>query len=563
MPILELSKRDMEALLGRKLPNTAEELDEIFQYAGGEVESIDADAISVEIKCRNRPDLWCAEGLARELRGALGREAGLAKHRIRKSNRYKIRVSERLRDIRPYIACAVVKNVKLTDHIICQLMQQQEKVDGNYGRARRKTSIGLYDADKIKFPLTYGTTAPDENAFIPLQMERELTPKQILSRHPTGRKYAHLVEGLKEYPIFKDARGKVLSFPPVINSDELGHLDEKTKNVLIEVTGKNYRAVVNVLAMMTLSLADRGGVIWSTRIDSPFQADKDFPIFKHRTWKLGVVEVNARLGLNLTGREILNLLRRARYDGKLVRISGFEFLELQAPFYRTDLMHDVDLIEDVAIMYGYSNFAPQPVKVPTVGALAPLTEFTDKLRKLMLGFGAQEVQTFTLVHHDILTTKTNRGGDGKNRKLVKVENKISENYEYLRDEIWSTLIDLLSKNTNREYPQRVFEAGDVVIPNARAETGSDTKKHLAFALASSEADFTYAKQVLCSLLASVGKECKVKETEHDSFIPGRVGEVFVEGKSVGLVGELHPLVLKNLGVEMPICVFEICLNCLM
>ena len=65
------------------------------------------------------------------------------------------------------------------------------------------------------------------------------------------------------------------------------------------------------------------------------------------------------------------------------------------------------------------------------------------------------------------------------------------------------------------------------------------------------------------MLASVGKECKVKETEHDSFIPGRVGEVFVDGKSVGVVGELHPQVLKNFGVEMPICMFELCLNCLM
>jgi len=553
MPILELSKKDMEKLVGRKLPNTVEELDKIFQYVGGEVESLRGDDVSVEIKCRNRPDLWSAEGLARELRGATGKSKGLVKYRIRTSNRYKIKVSKKLKDIRPYIACAVVKKVKLSDEIIRQLMQQQEKVDGSYGRNRRKTSIGLYDANLITFPLTYGTSAPTATSFIPLQMSEELNLRQILSRHPTGRKYAHLVESLKEYPVFKDAKGKVLSFPPIINSDDLGRLTEKSRNILIEVTGTDYRAVVNVLAMMTLSLADRGGKIWSTCIDSPFQAEKDFPIFKSRTWKLGVAEVNAKLGLNLAGKEILNLLRKARYDGKLTNIGGFEFLELHAPFYRTDLMHDVDLIEDVAIMYGYSNFALQPVKVPTIGALAPLTEFSDKIRKLTLGFGAQEVQTFILTHGDVLMSKTNQG----KRNLVKVENKISENYEYLRPEIWSTLIDFLGKNTNREYPQCIFEVGDVVIPNTRAETCSDTKKHLAFALASSEADFTYAKQVLCSLVASIGKDCKVRETEHASFIPGRVGEVFVGSKSVGLVGELHPAVLNNFGVEMPICVFEI------
>tara|TARA_Y100000310_G_C20662360_1_gene805467 strand:+ start:602 stop:2272 length:1671 start_codon:yes stop_codon:yes gene_type:complete len=553
MPILELSKKDMEKLLARQLPNSVDKLNEIFQYAGGEVESLRGDDISVEIKCRNRPDLWSAEGLARELRGALGSHKGLAMYRIKKTNKYKIRVSDSLEGIRPYIACAVVKGVKLTDQIIRQIMQQQEKVDGNYGRNRRKTSIGLYDADLIKFPLTYTTSVPTETSFIPLQMTEEMNLKQILSRHPTGRKYAHLVEGMKEYPIFKDARGKVLSFPPIINSDDLGHLTASSKNILIEVTGTDYRAVVNVLAIMTLSLADRGGKIHSTHIDSPFQADKDFPIFKHQTWKLGVAEVNAKLGLNLSGNDILNLLRKARYAGRLTNISGFEFLELKAPFYRTDLMHDVDLIEDVAIMYGYSKFALQPVKVPTTGALSPLTEFSDKIRMLMLGVGAQEVQTFTLTDPAIFEKAK------EDKKRIKVENPISQTYSVLRNKIWPTLIDFLSKNTNREYPQKIFEVGEVVVPNSKAETASDTWKHLGFALAG-DADFTYAKQVLCSLLASVGKTCSVKESERESFIPGRVGDIVVGGKKVGLVGELHPQVLKNFGIEMPVCVFELDLD---
>jgi len=553
MPIIDISKKDVEKLLGRSLPNTEDKLNDIFQYVGGEVESLSGDAIQLEIKCRNRPDLWCAEGLTRELRGALDIETGLKKYTIKSNKKYKIKVSKELRNIRQYMACAVVKGVKLSDQIIKQLMQQQEKVDGNYGRNRKKTSIGLYNLDLIKFPLTYELTEPTHNAFIPLQMDSELTPKQILSRHPTGRKYAHLVEHLKKYPIFKDAKGKVLSLPPIINSDDLGKLNENVKNVLIEVTGTNYDAVVNVLAMMTLSLADRGGKIWSTRIDSPFQKDNIFPIFKSRTWKLGVAETNARLGTNFTGKEILKLLEKARYSGKLIDVGGFDFLELKAPFYRTDLMHDVDLIEDVAIMHGYSNFDLQPIRVPTTGALSPLTIFSDKIRRLMIGFGSQEVQTFTLTDPAVFTKAK------EDKKRVEIENPISQTYSILRNKIWPMLIDLLSKNTNREYPQSVFEVGDIVAPNSKAETKSDTWKHLAFAFAG-DADFTYAKQVLCGLLASVGKECKVKESERKSFIPGRVGDIFVGGKKVGLVGELHPTVLKDFGIEMPICVFELDLD---
>jgi phenylalanyl-tRNA synthetase beta chain len=259
------------------------------------------------------------------------------------------------------------------------------------------------------------------------------------------------------------------------------------------------------------------------------------------------------LGTNFSGKDVLKLLEKARYSGKLVDVGGFDFLELKAPFYRTDLMHDVDLIEDVAIMHGYSNFDLQPVKVPTTGALSPLTTFSDKIRRLMIGFGAQEVQTFTLTDPAVFTKAK------EDRKRVEIENPISQTYSVLRNKIWPTLIDLLSKNTNREYPQKIFEVGEIVAPNSKAETKSDTWRHLAFASAG-DADFTYAKQVLCSLLASIGKECKVKESERKSFIPGRVGDIIVKGRKVGLVGELHPAVLSNFGIEMPVCVFELDLD---
>ena len=112
-------------------------------------------------------------------------------------------------------------------------MQQQDKIDGTYGRNRKRTSIGLYDADLLKFPLNYTLTLPHENSFVPLQMKRELTPAQILKNHPKGQEYAHLLKGLSAYPIFKDSQNKILSMPPIINSNDLGQLTEKTKNILM------------------------------------------------------------------------------------------------------------------------------------------------------------------------------------------------------------------------------------------------------------------------------------------------------------------------------------------
>jgi len=551
MPTINISKKDMEKLLGQKLPASADKLDDIFQYVGCEVEMLAGDEIQLEVKSRNRPDLWCAEGIARDLRGALDIQTGLLKPTVNRSA-YEVNVDPDMKNVRPFIACAVLKGVKLSDELIRQIMQQQEKIDGTYGRNRRKTSIGLYDADLINFPLTYTTVTPKGIKFIPLDFEVEMTPEEILESHPKGMNYKHLIEHLKRYPIFKDVRNKVLSFPPIINSNDLGKLTAQSTNILIEVTGTDYAAVKNVLRIITLSLAERGGEIYEVKINYPYRLAERTPNFSPSNWVLPISFTNKWLGLNLSGKEIAALLQKARYGIKKIKRDK---IIVHIPAYRTDVLHIVDLVEDIAIMYGYSNFEPQELDVATSGELTPLTKFADKVRELMLGFGGQEVQTFTLTDPDIFTKRINY-----EQKLIAVENPMSQTYSALRTEIWPMLLDFLSKNTNREYPQSIFEVGDVVIPNPKAETKSDTKKHLAFALASKEANFTYAKQVLTTLLASLGKKCEVKDIEHTSFIPGRVGEVFVNGAAVVIVGEIHPAVLENFGVEMPICLFEVDLN---
>jgi len=551
MPTINVSKKDMEKLLGRKLPSSADKLDDIFQYVGCEVEVLAGDEIQLEVKSRNRPDLWCAEGIARDLRGALDIQTGRVKPVIN-SSKYEVNIDPDMKNVRPFIACAVLKGVKLSGELIRQIMQQQEKIDGTYGRNRKKTSIGLYDVDLIDFPLTYTTVTPNGIKFVPLDFEIEMTPEEILENHPKGMNYKHLVEHLKRYPIFKDVHNKVLSFPPIINSNDLGKLTEKSTNILIEVTGTNYVAVKNVLKIMALSLAERGGTICEVKINYPYRLAERTPNYSPSNWVLPIGFTNKWLGLNLTGKEMAALLQKARYGIKKIKRDK---IIVQVPAYRTDVLHIVDLIEDIAIMYGYSNFEPMRLDVATTGELAPLTKFSNKVRELMLGFGGQEIQTFTLTDPDIFTKKINY-----EQKLVAIENPMSQTYSALRTEIWPMLLNFLSKNTNREYPQKIFEVGDVVAPNPKAETKSDTLKHLAFALASKEANFTYAKQVLCSLLASLGAACEVKEIEHNSFIAGRVGEIFIGGKQVGLVGEIHPSVLENFGIEMPVCVFEVDLN---
>lgn len=542
MPTIEISLRDLEKLAGRRLPRDVDELNDVLQNAKAEVESMLDDEIKINIEDGNRPDLWCAEGVARQIKAA-----GLQEYTSFKSN-FKINVDKRLKNIRPYIACAVVRNVKLSSQVIKQIMQQQDKIDSTYGRNRKRTSIGLYDFNLVNFPLSYTLTKPNENAFVPLTFEKKLTPKQILEQHPKGAEYGKLLEGLKEYPIFMDAKKKVLSMPPVINSDDLGQISEKTKNVLIEVTGTDYKAVNNVLKIIALTLADRGGQIHSVAIDSSYCAKDTTPHLETSKFKLSVKDVNDLLGTTFEAYEIGELLEEARYGAAS---KNKNFVDVEIPCYRTDIMHAVDIIEDVAIAYGYGNFKPQKLELATTGNLSELEKFSDKVRELCLGFGGQEIMTFTMTNKENLFKKMNLPSS----KVIEVENPVSLTYSCLRSWLLPSLLEFLGNNTKKEYPQLVFEAGDVV-------EGAETIRKLAFASSNANASFTDAKQILESFLANLGLKADVKETEHQSFIPGRVGKIFIGKKEIGIIGEIYPKVLNNWGIEMPVVGFEINLNLL-
>src|SRR5208283_1615774 len=100
--------------------------------------------LNIEMKDTSRADLWSAEGLARGLRCYLGLEKGSRRYAVGKPA-VEVNVDAKLFDIRPFIGCAVIKDVHLTDNMIRDIMHLQDKLDKTYGRNRQKTSIGIYN----------------------------------------------------------------------------------------------------------------------------------------------------------------------------------------------------------------------------------------------------------------------------------------------------------------------------------------------------------------------------------------------------------------------------------
>jgi phenylalanyl-tRNA synthetase beta chain len=556
MPTIDINYTDLQLLLKVELNHDMDKLDDILSYVKAEVKGYDEkeDAVTVEFKDTNRPDLWSIEGLSRALRGYLGQEKGIKAYSMGKSD-VEVKVNQEIFSVRPYICCAVVKDIHLSDEIIKGIMHLQEKLDQTNGRNRQKTSIGIYNLDLIKPPILYTAVKPSEASFVPLGFTEKMNLNEVLEKHPKGQEYGHIVKKHQLYPMLYDAEGKVLSFPPIINSNDLGKITEESVNLLVEVTGTYYQTVLNTLNLVTLALIDRGGKAYTTTVHYP--AGKEYtqgtvvtPDFGNRTFKLGVAETNKLLGLKLSVAEIADLLGTAGFNAEKV---SEECLSVLVPCYRVDVMHQVDIIEDVAVAYGYNNIVPLWRELPTTGKAKLDQQLINTARDLMVGLGYQEVLNTTMTNQETLFAKMKM----EPAKSVELANPKVITMNCLRNQLLPGLMEFLSVNQSVEFPQKIFELGKVTLPDALAETRTRDENWLSAATTHPNANFSEIKSALDSFLANFGVEWLIKETSHPCFMEGRVGEILVGGVCVGYVGEINPAVLEAWRLENPAAAFEL------
>jgi phenylalanyl-tRNA synthetase beta chain len=556
MPTIDVDYSELERLLNLKLNGDMAKLDDVLAYVKGEVKAYSEkeNTVSIEMKDTNRPDLWSVEGLSRALRGYLNLEKGI-KDYVAGEPIVEVNVNPQLWNIRPFICCSIIKNIHLTDNTIRGIMHLQDKLDQTYGRNRQKTSIGIYNFDLIVPPIEYTAVKPADVRFVPLGFNEKLNLDEILERHPKGMEYGHIVKKNQLYPMLFDSEGKVLSFPPIINSNDLGKITEESRNLLVEVTGTMHKTVLNTLNLVTLALIDRGGKAYSATVNYPENAvypEKTVrtPNFENKRFVLSVEYTNRLLGLKLTAKEISALLLTAGLG--VEKVSG-DSLTVLVPCYRIDVMHQVDLIEDVAIAYGYNNIESVWSELPTTGEAKPDQRFVDVARELMVGLGYQETLNYTLTNQETLFQKMNVPPT----RTIEVSNPKVVTMTCLRNWLLPSLMEFLSVNQSVEFPQKIFELGKVTALDESAETRTRDEDWLAALTCHPNANFTEIKSALDSFLGNFGVEWQIKATTHPSFIEGRVGNVIVGGVAVGVVGEVNPLVLEMWKLENPVAAFEL------
>lgn len=516
--------------------------------------------VRIELQDSNRPDLWCCEGIARQIRiKQQGRLKPYTFFTKKPKSPHHLIVKPGMEQVRPYAAACTAKGYRITEKGLAQLIQTQEKLADIFGRKRKTVSIGIYQLRNITFPVTYELVKPDEVRFTPLGMETAMTLSEILMIHPKGLEYGPILAGKSLLPILRDAKDQPLSFPPIINSREIGEVRVGDDELFVEVTGTDLLMVILSLNIFAANLADRGATIepvemqypTSTMLGKRVTTPQDFG--KPKTIRIKTIE--QALGQELGEAVVKQALEAYGYG--LSAEKGV--VKAKLPPYRHDLMHMMDVVEDVAMSRGYAEFTPvMPVQF-TVGGLSFIEQLSDRSRELMVGLGFQEIISNILGSPDQYSTFMRLDGTEWGR-MVEVDNVMSLSFSCLRQWMLPSLLRIEAASSRAFYPHRLFEAGDVAIPDGANELGSRTETVLGALIAHPTTHFSEIHSSLDVLFYYLGKEYGLEPMQHPSFLEGRAGRILVSNKPVGVIGEVHPEVLERWQITMPVVAFDVNLS---
>lgn len=537
MTNVKYNRKEFEKLLGKKVDKEVEEKISLF---GTPLEAIDEGEIEIEI-FPNRPDLIPLQGYVRSFKSFLGKKQEI-KYTLKKPEKeFTVTIDPSVKEVRPYTACAIVKNLQFDNEKIKEIVELQEKLHLTVGRNRKKVAIGIYPLEKITLPITYEARSPDQIKFIPLESDREMTGTQILNRHPKGKDYAHLLDGHAKYPLFVDAQKKILSMPPIINSHETGKITEKTKDVFVECSGSNMETLKKTLNIIVTTLAEMNGKVYQMNL-SYGKEKKVTPDLTPEKIKVIPENVNKLLGLNLKEAEMEKLLEKMgiTYKNKTATV----------PAWRTDILHEVDIIEDVAIAYGYDKLTPEIPNIATVGEESKIEQTKAKLTEMLIGLGLTEITTFHLI-------KQQEAARMKHEEKIELKDSKTE-YKLLRPNLLTPALRIMTENKDHDYPQEIFEIGTTFTKDETSETGVKESEHLCVVL--SPANFTKAKQILEYITSQLDTTYSLSELNHPHLIEGRCAQVKINGTEAGFLGEVHPQTLRDWTIKMPISVLEISLD---
>lgn len=563
MPKIEVPESMFFSLAGRSYSD--DQMMDIFPVAKAELDGHEDGVVKIELNDTNRPDLWSAAGVARALRSY---ESGKVPHYDFFSSKDKTMDSagrvhidyESALGVRDFSISFAASGCTVTEEMLINLIQSQEKLCQNFGRKRKTIAIGIFRSDLVKYPVHYIGADPDKTSFVPLGMEEKLTLREILEKHPKGREYGYILAGKDRYPYLYDDKGDTLSFSPIINSAYLGAVKVGDKDLFVDISGPILDDLLLTANILACDMADMGFTIEPVRVhfakDTKYGRELTVPYYFQEEACCAVADVEKTLGLALSGEECVKALARMGVDAYVKD----DVIHARCPEWRNDFLHAVDIIEDIMTGHGLANFEPVMPAAFTKGSLSPVEEYARRVKSLMVGLGFQEMM------YNYLGSKREyvdnmHVSDGN---VVYIANPMSENYEVVRPSILPSLLESESVSGHAVYPHRIFEIGKVCYKDPSDNSGTTTRDKLGFLASEGQVGFNEASSYIQTLMYYLRKDYKLEAVEDDGrFIPGRAAKIVCGGTEIGVYGEVHPQVLESWGCSMPAIMAELDLDAML
>ncbi len=499
----------------------------------------------------DRPDLFDTGGLSRALKGYLELEQGLAEFTV-KEGKVEVNVDPVLlqkETFRPYIACAVITMPPLDQTSLREIMRLQENLHWGIGRDRKLSSIGVYDMGTLTPPIKYTTVDPIKFKFCPLGMPGvQMTPQKILEEHPKGIAYAHLMDNYKRYPILMDANNLVLAMPPIINSDET-KCKINSSRLFVDVTGITQDAVINSLNTLVSALIELGGEVETVKMNYP-EGSKETPDLSPKKINIKLEAAQNWLGLDFSREEFMGYFHKMRLNVEPKK----DVYEVSYPAFRSDIRHEVDLYEDLAIGYGFKNIQTKLVPSLTIGEARKEEEISQMVREAMTGLGFAEIMSLHLQSVERHFIKYQME-PGKEHVIIKNPKTIEQ--KVARCHLMTGIMETFYKNRRKTVPQHIFEVGNIILINPKMETGTNEYRHLAFAIIGPETGYAEGRMVLDAVMSELNYKGDYKPVSHPAFCQGRCAELTGDAGLWARAGEIHPQVLNNFGLIYPVTYCEL------
>lgn len=569
MPVVDVDPDELRRFTGHEAKSDDELLEDLFEL-GIEFEGESEEGLlQLEFEA-DRLDRLSVEGIARSLRYQYGDSRGVYVPRTNDPD-WTIEVEESVPDERPYVTGAVVRGVDLSEAGLDSLIQLQEKLHATMGRGRAKGAIGIHDLTMLKGQahmegehnsITYRGVDPDSETFVPLDSDAELTPREVLTDHPTGEKYADIVADYRRYPAIYDDLG-LFSFPPVINGRRT-EVTTGSRELFVELTGTDQWTIDRMCNIICYALSARGATIEGVEVAYPDRTVQR-PDFETKTKTVAHARIEKVLGIELEEPEVIDLLERSGLGAESETSDGERVYEVAVPPYRVDVLHPLDVIDDVGRAYGFNDLVPTYPDVGTVGGRHARSELEDAARNVLVGLGFEDLLNFHMISEGENFERMRLAPDDEGvgaRTPATIREPYSEDYTMLRTWALPSLLMVLENNTHRAYPQDLAEVGLVASVDESENTGVAEHRSVAGVLARHDATYEDAKARLQAVARNFDAELETPPTEHPTFIPGRAADVVIDGETVGVIGEIHPEVLVEHDLELPVAAFEFRLDAL-